>query len=317
MRLYDIATAYLNSLNSFPLVLFYQYQNVQNPRSSSCNLCFHPPFYLFSIAVHECKHSQSSHSAQTNTTQYRQRSPRYCNQLDQVETAFNDALELASYVLSAIDKDTTIYPNYFADEDRANVKAVYSAIIGQTIVPENPSTGNDLLGKILVQTTDTENKCDDQTLAYTNDGDTEKPYIVLCPNAFKKKAVTSLKGAENPADNPNDAAHYIQCLDFEADGGHVSYKMNSLGATLLHEYTHDDNLVKSIFSASIIDQTDGYGPVNVYNKLDKGLAKLNADSYIYYASEVLWSELCGNTFQAPRALIDDSDPDCGGSTCKP
>lgn len=160
------------------------------------------------------------------------------NHLDQVETAFNDALELASYVLNVIDTDSTIFPHYFDEGDRAGVKNVYAAILGTTSTPEGPTTGNDLLGNLLVQTTDTSNLCGDGlTLAYTTGHDTDHPFIVLCPNAFNKKAVTSLKGAENPADNPDDAKHYIQCEDLQAQGAFVSYKMNSLGATLLHEYT--------------------------------------------------------------------------------
>lgn len=241
--------------------------------------------------------------------------PDHPNQLDQVETAFNDALELASYVLSSIDKDTDIFPNYFDDGDRAGVKNVFAAILGTISIPETPTTGNDLLGNIIVQTTDTDGLCADQELAYSNDEDPEKPFIVLCPNAFKKKAVTSLNGAENPADNPDDAAHYILCDDLKING-HVSYLMNSLGSTLLHEYTHYDGLVESIFGAPIIDQDDGYGPVNVYNKLDKGLAPFNADSYMYYALHSLWSTICTFDFDAPRAGTDDVDPDCGGSICR-
>ncbi len=158
------------------------------------------------------------------------------NQLDQVETAFNDALELASYVNNSIDTDTTIFPNYFNEGDRAGVKNVFIAILG-TGDPQAP-VGNDLLGNLHVQTTDTNNLCNGPTLAYTNGHDTDSPYIVLCPNAFKKKAVTALKGADNPADNPADAAWYIDCDELAANG-HVSYLMNSLGATLLHEYTYE------------------------------------------------------------------------------
>lgn len=162
--------------------------------------------------------------------------PNHPNQLDQVETAFNDALELASYALNGIDTDTTIFPHYFLEGDRAGVKNVFVAILGTTEIPENPTTGNDLLGSLLVQTTDTNVECNEDTLAYTNGQDTDRPYIVLCPNAFKKKAVTALNGAPDPADNPDDAQYYINCEELAANG-HVSYLMNSLGATLLHEYT--------------------------------------------------------------------------------
>lgn len=238
-------------------------------------------------------------------------------QLDQVETAFKDALELAAYVLKEFDDDETIFPNYFDEADRANIRKVYEAIGGTPAEPDGDLPGNDLLSNILVQITDTEDKCDSQTLAYTNDGDTEEPYIVLCPSAFKKKAVNPLNGAPNPSTNPADADYYLTCQDTVANSdGHVSYRMNSLGATLLHEYMHYDTLIYDIFSESIIDQPGGYGPGGVYNNLEKNLAKLNAASYVYYASEVLWSTRCGASFEAPRPGVDEDDPDCEETICQ-
>lgn len=152
------------------------------------------------------------------------------NQLDRVETGFQDAAEMASYVLSYIDGDTNIFPHYFNEADRANVKQVYNTIYGPNTAPDDEHPGNDLLGNVLVQTSDTLNLCGSLgTLAYFAGEDTGNPFIVLCPDAFKKKAVTELNGA-----GPDDQ---ITCDDLLADGAHVSWKMNSLGATLFHEYT--------------------------------------------------------------------------------
>ena len=162
--------------------------------------------------------------------------PNHPNFLDQTETAFSDAAELAAYAITNIDGDTTIFPHYFNEGDRANVKRVYVAILGQTTFPQNPETGNALLGNIMVQTTDAQNECSERTLAYMGDSETQNPFIVLCPNAFKKKAVTLLKGAPDPATNPDSAKWYVQCPELAANG-HVSYLMNSLGGTILHEYT--------------------------------------------------------------------------------
>lgn len=241
------------------------------------------------------------------------------NALDQVETAFNDALELAAYVLNDIDDDIDIFPHYFNGGDRAGVKNVFLAIFGTTSIPENPATGNDLLDKIHVQRQDTEGQCTNQrTLAYMHDGQTDKPTIVLCDNAFKKKAVTELKGADPQKDE--DKKWYATC-DPLTENGHVSYLMATLGATMLHEYLHFDGLVESIFGAPIIDQDDpngnpiGYGPVQVYDSLSKDLAPFNADSYTYYALHNLWHVLCQKDFAAPRAGTDDADPDCGGQSC--
>lgn len=158
------------------------------------------------------------------------------NNLDKVEAAFNDALELASYALDNLSKDdNTILTHYFNEGDKDKVKSVFQAVIGPTNTGANPGTGNDLLGNILVQTQDPDGKCNGGTLAYMDNYNTDEPFIVLCPIAFNKKGVTAIKGAENPADNPVDAKFYIHCDDLKTNG-HVSYLFNSLGATLLHEY---------------------------------------------------------------------------------
>ncbi|KAI0528437.1 hypothetical protein GGR58DRAFT_526646 [Xylaria digitata] len=238
--------------------------------------------------------------------------PPHPNQLDKVETAFKDAIELTSYVLLFIDTDNDIFPHYFNPDDRAEIKRIFSTL-------NNGDNGNDMLGDILVQTTDSNNLCGGSTLSYLKNGEagaTETPYIVLCPNAFKKKAVTALNG-KSPQD-PDGPDYYAACAQ---DGGeidqNVSYLMNTLGMTLLHEYLHYDKMIASFFG-SIIDNPNGqpgYGPYNVYDRLDKSLARVNADSYAYYASQVLWTTLCGVEFQAPRPGTDDNDPDCGGQAC--
>lgn len=243
------------------------------------------------------------------------------NPLDQVETAFNDAFELASYVLDFIDDDIDIFPHYFNGRDRAGVKNVFLAIFGTTNIPENPSVSNDLLANIHVQRQDTEGLCasDARTLAYMHDGETEHPTIILCDTAFKKKAVTPLKGVD-PHNDQDKAKWYLTCEPLK-ENGHVSYLMNTLGATLLHEYFHFDGLAASVFGGPIIDQANangepiGYGPVQVYDSLNKDLAPFNADSYTYYALHNLWHVLCQHDFEAPRPGIDDADPDCGGQAC--
>jgi hypothetical protein len=43
---------------------------------------------------------------------------------------------------------------------------------------------------------------------------------------------------------------------------------------------HYDRMIALSFG-SIID--NGYGPINVYDNMDKSLARVNANSYAYYA----------------------------------
>ncbi|KAL8760570.1 MAG: hypothetical protein Q9184_003252 [Pyrenodesmia sp. 2 TL-2023] len=247
------------------------------------------------------------------------------NDLDKVEGAFHDAAQLAS---SAIDyltgSENTIFLHYFNEGDKDNVKKVFETILGTTTIPEDPSTGNDLLSNIHVQKKDANGGCDGRTLAYLkhlDDDDTdERAYIVLCPPAFNKKGVTLINGAENPADNGEDAKFYISCEELNTNG-HVSYLMNSLGATLFHEYLHYDAMIEPVFGQRIVDEDgeNGYGPLNVYTggNLDRSKAITNADSYTYFALEAMWTVLCPEAggFDAPRAGIDDADPDCGGKSC--
>ncbi|KAJ4420470.1 hypothetical protein N0V82_004347 [Gnomoniopsis sp. IMI 355080] len=254
---------------------------------------------------------------QTPETEYPDTEP-HPNQLDQLETAIQDAFELCDYVLTSvgdgIDSDSPIFTKYFDEADRAGVKKVF-----QTISP-SAGVGNDLLDNILLQKEDPDGRCDDRTLAASYlEGD--DPFIVTCPSLFNKKAVTELKGTE-----AGDDTHYVLCDDLLSGGdftgtGAVSYKMNSLGMTLLHEYTHYDAMLQDIFGGPIIDQEDangepiGYGPVQV-RALDKALAPFNADSYAYYASEVLWTVLCQHDFADPTAGVDDEDPNCADSPCE-
>ncbi|KAF1352619.1 hypothetical protein BDV97DRAFT_271295, partial [Delphinella strobiligena] len=252
---------------------------------------------------------------QTPDTEYPDTEP-HPNHLDQLEAAIQDAFELCDYVLTSsvgIDSDSPIFTKYFNEGDRAGVKSIF-----QTIQPST-GIGNNLLDNIFLQNEDPDGKCDDRTLAASYlEGD--DPFIVTCPSLFDKKAVTSLNGAD-ATDEPYITCDELLSSDGSTGTGAVSYKMNSLGMTLLHEYTHYDAMLETIFGAPIIDQADangepiGYGPVQV-RALDKGLAPFNADSYAYYASEVLWSVLCGADFTDPTAGVDDADPNCSSSPCE-
>ena len=137
------------------------------------------------------------------------------NRLNQVETAFIDVLELTSDVLDFIDTDNSILPHYFSVADRAEIKRHFSVI-------NNNGKGAAYLDHVFVQVTDRDHHCNDLTLAYSGDYNTDKPFIVLCPNAFKKKAINLLEGKPTSASDAHK--YYAECA---RDGGeiadHVSY----------------------------------------------------------------------------------------------
>ncbi|KAK4683051.1 hypothetical protein QC764_0025440 [Podospora pseudoanserina] len=232
------------------------------------------------------------------------------NRLNKVETAFRDAIELTSVVLSVIETDKTIYQHYFSPDDREEITRIFRDL-------NNNGEGHEMLGNFLVQTTDLDNACGDRGLAYSGDYNTDRPFIVICPRAFNKKAINDLEGKDRGDEDAR--AFYAGCAEDGGDiGDHVSFHFNTLGMTLLHEYLHYDLIIGASFG-SIVDDPDGqpgYGPVAVYDRLPKELARVNADSYAYYAAEVYWSLICQKEFQAPREGVDDADPDCGDQACE-
>tara|TARA_R110002003_G_scaffold9_14_gene485 strand:+ start:29296 stop:29949 length:654 start_codon:yes stop_codon:yes gene_type:complete len=160
------------------------------------------------------------------------------NKLDKVERAFNDAFELAGYATTVIDDPNrqNIFTKYFNEEDRANVRKVFATIWTQPEDPNAPAAdgGSPFLEEIMVQQTDSRNLCGDARLiAYLDQNSAPNDVaLVLCPRAFNKKGVTVING-QDPQD-PGSENHYLNC---EAIGDNVSFRMNSLGMTLLHEYT--------------------------------------------------------------------------------
>ncbi|KAL8685906.1 MAG: hypothetical protein Q9218_007476 [Villophora microphyllina] len=240
------------------------------------------------------------------------------NRFDQVEAAIYDALQLVLVTLELIDKDSVVYPHYFARRDKDKVKQVFEAVAGPC------GTGNVLLSNIHIQTTDTRPPgCDEWTPAHMNVHDGDSPFIVLCPlHVWKKKAFTILAGAGDPDINPGIwPDEYLRCKEVVGDG-RVNWRMETLGAILLHEYLHFNLLVKHVYDKEILDQKlpDGrgaYGPWAVYDNLNQNLlSRVNADSYVYYAMHLFWKEVCGVDFAAPLRDPDEMDVDCGGQPCR-
>jgi len=129
--------------------------------------------------------------------------------------------------------------------------------------------GNTLLGQITISPdfpdADGDLTCDDpETMAELRDWNTDNPTIVLCnPAALGHGGIGKSYGSV-PA---------VQC---DALDPRVSWKMETLGSILLHEYTHWLRLVTPPLSKETDDIA--YGPSGV-RALDKSQATDNADSY--------------------------------------
>lgn len=168
--------------------------------------------------------------------------------------------------------------------------------------PENP-TGNDLLGKISIVTDykddDGDYACDGDTMAELRDYSTDNPKIIIC-----KKAGFGHGGIAKGYDGVDK----VVCENFDP---RMSWKMETLGSILLHEYTHYTKLVAPPLTKETDDPAYGVSGARAY---DKSLATNNADSYSWFAIEVLWSVICSKDYEDPTDA-DDDDPNCNGSVC--
>jgi hypothetical protein len=136
---------------------------------------------------------------------------------------------------------------------------------------------------------------------------TDNPFMVLCPSAFTHGGIDKGYGKIPFFNVPK-----VSCENF---GSRVSWKMDTLGSTIMHEYMHYVNLHNPPFPGRIRDIA--WGPFDVRN-MNKKDAIYNADSYTWFAIENLWSVLCVNLrpdgYEDP-VDEDANDPSCGLSAC--
>jgi hypothetical protein len=125
---------------------------------------------------------------------------------------------------------------------------------------------------------------------------TEKnPYLVICPKGFKHG---SFDGPIWP-----DVAK-VNCGTI---GGRVSWKMITLGHIFVHQYLFFQAMEGETLQpvgGKIVDLAEG--PIEVL-AVDKNRARVNADSYAWFVTELAWTVQCGWGFRAPVAG-DDKDP---------
>lgn len=148
--------------------------------------------------------------------------------------------------------------------------------------------------------------CDDEdTLAQLRYEESGSPTLVICDIAFKHGGIGKGYGIL-----PRVRA--VECSNF-ANPAQVSWRMDTLGALILHEYTHYRLLVAPPLAKETTDEEYGYGSYNT-RQLPKSLALYNADSYSWMATENLWNEICQVDYAAPDRS-SDNDPKCGLRAC--
>ncbi|KAL8950524.1 MAG: hypothetical protein Q9222_003447 [Ikaeria aurantiellina] len=220
--------------------------------------------------------------------------------------AFSNVQQMLNYAVftkidigtdKGIDSTSAIFTHYFLEEHRDRVKKVMLKLMGNpSSTNDHSNEGADELGQITFQGVDTPNNGDDAgcdkegTKMYTEYYDTDAPVVVVCEDAWLFPDRDDQK-----------------CDDL---GGKLTDDFPILGHLVLHEYTHWLWFLQEIIGGEVVDEhgeekASGYGLENAYHDLDKKYALFNADSYAWYATEVLWSVLCGKDYEPPGD--DDSD----------
>ena len=81
---------------------------------------------------------------------------------------------------------------------------------------------------------------------------------------------------------------------------------------MLHEYTHFLKMISPPLTGETLDTAYG---ARESRDLDRVTALLNADSYTWFATELLWTIVCNREFEDPTDE-DGHDPNCNNGVCQ-
>ncbi|KAI9930813.1 hypothetical protein ASPWEDRAFT_171444 [Aspergillus wentii DTO 134E9] len=224
----------------------------------------------------------------------------------QIEDGFADAINLATYpqTIPAARVDP-ILKKYFHEKDKNTVIDVFKKITGDlTKGKDGSATLGDLHVVIDYPDPDDNNvlACDGDTMAELRGIDEKHPKLIIC------------EGAGFGHGGVSKGYHGVKAIDCGYLDEEVSWKMETMGSILIHEYTHFTNLVVPPLKDETDDIKGGYGPHGARH-LNKDKATNNADNYSWFAAELFWSEVCGKSFKDPTEKSSE-DPHCGGQVCQ-
>lgn len=207
----------------------------------------------------------------------------------QIQNALPDAIDLVAAAISDYTKYKPIYEKYFPEVDHQRAQNVFKNIVSD---PNNAGTGEARLKECIIIGLDVAkgnpggDPCAEGAEAYTipipptliDPGQSQTATIThFCPNGLKATPRYS----------------NVQCGDL---GDTTSVKMDFLGATVMHEWLHNDAVGKAATGVHIedINGINGYGPTNTRNLRNSSPNDClkNADSYTWLALEVFWTKKC-------------------------
>jgi hypothetical protein len=171
-------------------------------------------------------------------------------------------------------------------------------VFKQIVGPENSRDGNSLLADISVvkdSEVDGELSCVKKANSELLDYHKDKPELVICQPSFESSAI----GGRGSWDVP--VATCRLCYP------RISTRMWTIGAVMLHEYTHWYKLMSPVMRPAFdVKGTKDrvYGCFNT--RLANGLitaekARSNADSYMWLATEIWWTQACVKSYGPLRA----------------
>ena len=138
--------------------------------------------------------------------------------------------------------------------------------------------------------------CDDgKTYLQLREGDTDSPSLVVCPRGFKHG---SFLGKLWPG---------VSDVTCDSIGPRVSWRMLTLGHFFVQQYTYYQKIEWTALNALGGTTFDlAKGPIDVLN-IDRYEARVDADSYAWFVTELAWTMQCGRYFESPMEG-DDDDP---------
>lgn len=171
------------------------------------------------------------------------------------------------------------------------VTEVFNKITGDDV---SSGAGSASLGRITIsQDYQDENgnwACEDGGLAELRLFDTNRPRLIICADAF----------AYGGIDRGYNGVSAVTC---DTIGNTVSYRLNTLGSVLIHEYTHWTSLVVPPLRKGTED--NAYGITQCRALSGSAAALENADNYRWFANELFWTAYCGRSLADPGPGDDD------------
>ncbi|CAJ2501536.1 Uu.00g043890.m01.CDS01 [Anthostomella pinea] len=136
------------------------------------------------------------------------------------------------------------------------------------ILHKHYGEGSDKLGDVKIKPDSLGLACTEPSeMMATRGFDTDAPDIIVCANTFAHSGIE--KGYDKPK---------VQAINCDYIGNRVSWKMATLGSSLLHEYTHFTKLVVPPLVKETEDNDTHYGPSGA-RAIPKARALQTAVSY--------------------------------------